>query len=234
MASDIIARGMAAGALTGAKSYVDNKLGAIAGDFNYLGSVASLDDLPASANVGDEYTVGDLGAYVWNGTEWVPATTKGAKGDKGDTGEQGEQGIPGRDGAIQYTAGEGISIDNNTIGVNFNLVATNNYVDEKTADKVNISDIQNNVTSSDTDKPLSANMGKELAGEINNIKMIGRFLAIWNCSTGLPTSDPLELPYEYKTGDYYRVGVVDETTNYMPMVVNIQAQQVQQNLQMKV
>ena len=43
------------------------------------------------------------------------------KGDKGDTGNRGPQGIqgiqgpPGQDGAIQYTAGDGIDITNNTI-----------------------------------------------------------------------------------------------------------------------
>lgn len=40
---------------------------------------------------------------------------KGEKGDKGDTGATGEAGAPGRDGYVQYTAGSGISIVNNTI-----------------------------------------------------------------------------------------------------------------------
>ena len=48
---------------------------------------------------------------------------KGDKGDTGATGPQGEQGIQGlqgpagRDGAIQYTAGDGIDITNNIISV---------------------------------------------------------------------------------------------------------------------
>lgn len=48
----------------------------------------------------------------------------------------------------------------------------------------------------------------ELTDRVDNLSSIGRFLAIWNASTGSPTSQPAELPYTYKTGDYYRVGVV--------------------------
>ena len=40
---------------------------------------------------------------------------KGDKGDKGDRGETGLPGSAGRDGAIQYTAGENITIENNVI-----------------------------------------------------------------------------------------------------------------------
>ena len=69
-------------------------------------------------------------------------------------------------------------------------------------------DVIDNTTSTDTDKPLSANMGKLLQDAINNLKNMGRFLAIWNCLTGLPYSNPTTSPYTYKTGDYYRVGAV--------------------------
>ncbi len=43
----------------------------------------------------------------------------------------------------------------------------------------------------------------------------GRFLALWNCATGLAESDPPISPYEYKTGDYFIVGTVG-STNYKP------------------
>lgn len=43
----------------------------------------------------------------------------------------------------------------------------------------------------------------------------GRFLALWNCTTGLAESDPPISPYEYKTGDYFIVSVVG-ATNYKP------------------
>lgn len=47
----------------------------------------------------------------------------------------------------------------------------------------------------------------------------GRFLALWNCATGLAESNPSYSPYEYKTGDYFIVGTVSTATpavNYKP------------------
>lgn len=47
----------------------------------------------------------------------------------------------------------------------------------------------------------------------------GRFLAIWNCVTGLAESNPPISPYEYKTGDYFVVGAISSATpavNYKP------------------
>ena len=38
--------------------------------YTYKGSVASVDDLPNDAELGDLYTVGTV-QYVWNGTEWT-------------------------------------------------------------------------------------------------------------------------------------------------------------------
>lgn len=43
----------------------------------------------------------------------------------------------------------------------------------------------------------------------------GRFLALWNCATGLAESNPPSSPYPYGAGDYYIVGTVG-TTNYKP------------------
>lgn len=82
-------------------------------------------------------------------------------------------------------------------------------------EKVNISDIVNNTSSTATDKPLSANMGKDLQDQINNLSARGRFLALWNATTGLASTSPTVLPYTYRTGDYFIVGTVG-TTNYKP------------------
>jgi len=82
---------------------------------------------------------------------------------------------------------------------------------------VETTDIVNNTNSQDTSKPLSANMGKELQDQINNLKAIGRYLSGWNCATGLPTSNPTTLPYTYKAGDYFIVtNVASGGTNYQP------------------
>lgn len=82
--------------------------------------------------------------------------------------------------------------------------------------KVNISDIVNDTSHTDTNKPLSANIGKELQDEIDNLKARGRFLALWNSKTGLAMSNPQTSPYTYSTGDYFIVGEIDTTTNYKP------------------
>lgn len=66
------------------------------------------------------YEVAVKNGYVGTEQEWL-ASLKGDKGDKGDKGEQGEKGqdgvngTNGRDGAIQYTAGNNITIENNVI-----------------------------------------------------------------------------------------------------------------------
>lgn len=80
------------------------------------------------------------------------------------------------------------------------------------------SDIINNTASTATDKPLSANMGKSLQDQIDDLKSIGRFLSLWNCVTGRPTSDPEVLPYTYHTGDYFLVTTVASSgqNNYRP------------------
>ena len=44
-----------------------------------------------------------------------------------------------------------------------------------------------------------------LQTQIGNLQNIGRFLSLWNASTGVATSDPPTSPYAYKTGDYFRI-----------------------------
>lgn len=78
-------------------------------------------------------------------------------------------------------------------------------------DLLSENDIIDDVSHTDDDKALSANMGHALNQEIMNLKNIGRFLALWDCTTGLPTTNPVEMPYSYKTGDYYRVSKVAST-----------------------
>ena len=80
------------------------------------------------------------------------------------------------------------------------------------------SDIVNSTSSIATDKPLSANMGKSLQDQVDNLKARGRFLALWNCATGLAESNPPSGTYTYQAGDYFIVGVVASSggTNYKP------------------
>jgi len=64
------------------------------------------------------------------------------------------------------------------------------------------------VSSNSINIGLAASVGKTLQDQITNLQNIGRFLSIWDATTGLPTTDPTVLPYTYRTGDYYRVGKV--------------------------
>lgn len=90
------------------------------------------------------------------------------------------------------------------------------------AEKLTTSDILNVLDSTAIDKALSANMGKELNDRLNNVESRGRFLSVWDCTTGLPETDPVGLEtgdvYEYQRGDYYIVGTVasGSGTNYKP------------------
>ena len=47
---------------------------------------------------------------------------------------------------------------------------------------------------------------------------LGKYLAGWNCSTGLAMTNPPQSPYTYTTGDYFIVGVVATggASNYRP------------------
>lgn len=57
-----------------------------------------------------------------------------------------------------------------------------------------------------------------LQDQINNLKARGRFLALWNCATGLAQTNPPQNTYEYKAGDYFIIGTIahGNGTNYRP------------------
>lgn len=94
---------------------------------------------------------------------------------------------------------------------------TTTYTKSETDAKIT-ANVENSVTSTSTTKALSANMGKELQDQIQNLKQRGRYLSIWDCTTGLAKTEPTVNPYEYKAGDYFIVGTVAEEggTNYRP------------------
>lgn len=95
-------------------------------------------------------------------------------------------------------------------------VATHNTSNTAHADiRADIPDVIDNVLSTSTTDALSANQGKVLQDEITHLQGIGRFLALWNATTGLAETNPPVSPYTYKTGDYFIVGVVG-ATNYKP------------------
>ena len=99
--------------------------------------------------------------------------------------------------------------------------ASGNIVESNTS----ISDIPgvvDNVTSTSATDALSANQGRVLQEQIDQLKALGRFLSNWDSTTGLPASNPpgydVGDTYTYKVGDYYLVGTVASAggTNYKP------------------
>ena len=57
-----------------------------------------------------------------------------------------------------------------------------------------------------------------LQDQIDNLSARGRFLALWDCSTGLAMSNPPESLYTYHSGDYFIVGAIASggASNYRP------------------
>jgi hypothetical protein len=75
--------------------------------------------------------------------------------------------------------------------------------------------VVNNLNSTSTTAALSANQGRILDGKIAELFGLWKFLSLWNSTTWLPISFPLDVPYTYTTWDYFLVETV-WTTNYKP------------------
>ena len=169
----------------------------------------------------DEETFTANHLYAWNGTEWSDISgILSAYATKTDLGLKADKVLSPTSGDVVTLESTGNITDS---GVSISEILTeSDVVDNVTSDvtdkplsakqgknleasKVNVVDIVNSVSSTATDKPLSANMGYEIQQEIENLKARGRFLSLWDCITGLPETNPVELPYTYQTGDYYIV-----------------------------
>ena len=122
------------------------------------------------------------------------------------------------DNAQDLSADELYLVDPEFTGNKILVTDENGEIVESGSSITDIPVVVNNVTSTSTTSALSANMGKELQDEIDNLEARGRFLALWNCATGLPATNPQTSPYQYKSGDYYIVGTVasGSAANYKP------------------
>lgn len=58
-----------------------------------------------------------------------------------------------------------------------------------------------------------------LQDRVQNVEARGRYLSLWDCKTGLPKDDPVEMPYNYHAGDYYIISTIasESDTNYRPV-----------------
>lgn len=73
--------------------------------------------------------------------------------------------------------------------------------------------------STSTTSALSANQWRILDWKIADMMGLGKFLSLWNSTTGQPISFPLATPYTYTTWDYFIIEVVSSATppvNYRP------------------
>ena len=87
---------------------------------------------------------------------------------------------------------------------------------DEIGDKIdNIPGVVNNLSSTSETDALSAAMWKELQDQINAMSWNFHFLSSWDCTTGLPWSDPATDPYTYQSWDYYIVSNTG-STNYKP------------------
>ena len=87
---------------------------------------------------------------------------------------------------------------------------------DEIGDKIaNIPGVVNNLSSTSETDALSAAMWKELQDQINAMSWNFHFLSSWDCTTGLPWSDPATDPYVYQSWDYYIVSNTG-STNYKP------------------
>lgn len=117
-------------------------------------------------------------------------------------------------GNVTLTASDVGAQETLVSGTNIKTINSTSILGSGDIATLQASDVVDNVTSTSTNKPLSANMGKELQDQIDNLKARGRFLALWNSATGLAETNPTTSPYTYSTGDYFIVGIIDSSADY--------------------
>ena len=87
--------------------------------------------------------------------------------------------------------------------------------DEFRVVNINVPEVEDSLTSTDIRKALSAKQGKVLMDYIKNLQALWHFLSNWNATTGMPTTNPQEMPYTYNAWDYYIISIIGNT-NYRP------------------
>lgn len=81
-----------------------------------------------------------------------------------------------------------------------------------TASEINVLD---GITATTTELNYVDGVTSSIQSQLDALAGRGKLLAVWDPTTGLPTTAPGTLPYTYHTGDYYIVGNPG-TTNYKP------------------
>lgn len=114
------------------------------------------------------------------------------------------------------TAGDNIDITDNVISATDTTYSAGNGL---TLTGTTFSaNVVNNTTSDSTTDALSAAAGKSLQEQVNNLLGRGKYLSVWDCTTGLAMDEPPVNPYTIETGSYFIVGKVASAggVNYRP------------------
>lgn len=110
------------------------------------------------------------------------------------------------------------TVNDATLTIQKNWVAVGTFTANSSTNvtaNITVPNVINNLTSTSTSDSLSAAQGKILNDKITDLQSIGRFLSLWDATTWLPISFPLDIPYNYRTWDYYLVETVG-TSNKRP------------------
>lgn len=114
------------------------------------------------------------------------------------------------------------TVNDATLTIQKNWVAVTTFTANSSTNataNITVPNVINNLTSTSTSDALSANQGYVLDQKIQDLQGIGRFLSLWDASTGMPISFPLSTPYNYATWDYFLVETVSTAStpvNYKP------------------
>lgn len=103
------------------------------------------------------------------------------------------------------------TVNDATLTIQKNWVAVGTFTANSSTNataNITVPNVINNLTSTSTSDSLSAAQGKILNDKITDLQSIGRFLSLWDATTWLPISFPLDIPYNYRTWDYYLVETV--------------------------
>ena len=150
---------------------------------------------------------GERGLQGEQGIQGVPGE-KGAKGDKGDPGEKGQDGTNGRDGAIQYTAGTGISITNNVISATGGETPTN-MVTTDTAQTISgkktFSVLPESSVAPTSDNDLANK--KYVDDNAGGFKSITENTYIWQLEDGVYKVDDYNIKLYYTNSTSYYFGI---------------------------
>lgn len=103
------------------------------------------------------------------------------------------------------------TVNDATLTIQKNWVAVGTFTANSNTNataNITVPNVINNLTSTSTSDSLSAAQGKILNDKITDLQSIGRFLSLWDATTWLPISFPLDIPYNYRTWDYYLVETI--------------------------